>query len=273
MRYQPTRAHGAVTVRPIVFIDSSRSVCHRRARDRAELGALDDAAVALARPVRLDHVDDAARARRHDADAVGEHRRLVERVRDEEHGGAESRATGAGPRRPSAAASAGRARRTARRAGCSRGCITSVRAMHTRWRMPPESCAGIARRRSRTGRRASATSRHALVLLRRARASARRRPNATLPATSSHGKRRVLLEHDADAVGRLARDRPSFELDRALGRGRQPRDELEQRRLAAARRARRRRRTRPCGCSRSIGPTACSGAGGAPRHEASCRRS
>ena len=24
----------------------------------------------------------------------------------------------------------------------SRGCITSVRAMHTRWRMPPESCAG-----------------------------------------------------------------------------------------------------------------------------------
>ena len=70
----------------IVFIDSPRSVCHSRAVIDAELGPLDDAAVALARPVRLHHVDDAARPRRHDADAVGEHGRLVERVRDEEHG-------------------------------------------------------------------------------------------------------------------------------------------------------------------------------------------
>src|SRR5207244_7222763 len=49
------------------------------------------------------------------------------------------------------------------------------------------------------------------------------------------GKRCVVLEHYADAVGRVARDRPPPELYRAFGGLREPRDQLEQRRLAASR--------------------------------------
>src|SRR5256885_13050294 len=48
--------------------------------------SLDDAAVAVAWPAGFNHIDDAPGSRRHDADAVGQHRRLVERVGDEEHG-------------------------------------------------------------------------------------------------------------------------------------------------------------------------------------------
>jgi hypothetical protein len=48
--------------------------------------------------------------------------------------------------------------------------------------------------------------------------------------------RSVLLEHDADAVGHAAVDRPALEGDRALGRGGEPGDQFEQGRLAAARR-------------------------------------
>ena len=48
--------------------------------------------------------------------------------------------------------------------------------------------------------------------------------------------RSVLLEHDADAVGHAAVDRLALEVDRALGRDGEPRDQLEQGRLAAARR-------------------------------------
>jgi hypothetical protein len=51
------------------------------------------------------------------------------------------------------------------------------------------------------------------------------------------GERCVLLEHDADSVRCFAGDRPAFELDRAFGCRREARDQLEQRRLAAAGRA------------------------------------
>ena len=51
------------------------------------------------------------------------------------------------------------------------------------------------------------------------------------------GQRRVVLEHDADSVRRLGADRPAFERDRSFGRRRESRDQLEQRRLAAPRRA------------------------------------
>ena len=58
------------------------------AGDLAEGRVRDDAAVALARPAGLDEVDEHARACRHHADAVGQHCRLVEGVRDEQDGGA-----------------------------------------------------------------------------------------------------------------------------------------------------------------------------------------
>ncbi len=51
------------------------------------------------------------------------------------------------------------------------------------------------------------------------------------------GERGVLLEHDADAIGRLTRDSAAFELDLAIGHRGQTGDHFEERRLAAARRA------------------------------------
>jgi hypothetical protein len=49
-------------------------------------------------------------------------------------------------------------------------------------------------------------------------------------------QRRVILEHDADALWRLILDRASFEFDRALGRPGKTCDQFEQRGFAAARR-------------------------------------
>ena len=41
----------------------------------------------LARPVCLDQIDEAAGTGRHHADAVRQHRRFVQRVGDQQHGG------------------------------------------------------------------------------------------------------------------------------------------------------------------------------------------
>jgi hypothetical protein len=49
------------------------------------------------------------------------------------------------------------------------------------------------------------------------------------------GEAGVLLEHHADAVGDIARDRPPLEFDRAGGGARQPGEHFQQGRLAAAR--------------------------------------
>ncbi len=78
---------------------------------------------------------------------------------------------------------------------------------------------------------------HALVALLAATSDARRRPNATLSATSSHGSDASSWNTTPMPSGASPRDRPAFELDRSLGRRRESRDQLEQRRLAAARRA------------------------------------
>ncbi len=135
-------AHAAVMAgRPIVFSDSSRSVCHSRAVIAPNSAS---STIRLSRSrgqSRLDDVDEPSRARRHDADAVGEHRRLVERVGDEE-----DRGPGLAPQRSSSSPISRRVCWSSAPNGSSsrisRGCMTSVRAMQTRWRMPPESCAG-----------------------------------------------------------------------------------------------------------------------------------
>ena len=79
--------------------------------------------------------------RRHHGDAVGQHRRLVERVGDEEHGRAGL------PPQPQHLVAHQQARLLVERAERlveqdQPRLSTSVRAMQTRWRMPPESCAG-----------------------------------------------------------------------------------------------------------------------------------
>ena len=122
--------------------DSLRSDFHSLLVTRAKIAR---STIRLSRSrgqLSLDYVDHPARPRRHDRDPVGEHRRLVEGVRNQEHGAHRSAATAAAPRRPSAGASADRVRRSGSSSRISRGSLTSVRAMHTRWRMPPESWAG-----------------------------------------------------------------------------------------------------------------------------------
>ena len=75
---------GARPLRPMVLIDSSRSVFHRRAV-MAPNSLRSTMRLSRSRGQRgLDNVDQAPRPRRHHADAVGQHRRLVEGMRDEE---------------------------------------------------------------------------------------------------------------------------------------------------------------------------------------------
>ncbi len=89
-RDRDARAHdGGATghVRFIARSDSARSEDHRRAVTTPNAGS---ATMRLSRSrgqAGGHDVDEAAGARRHHADAVGQHRRLVEGVGDEQHGG------------------------------------------------------------------------------------------------------------------------------------------------------------------------------------------
>ena len=106
--------------------------------------------------------------------------------------------------------------------------------MQTRWRIPPDSCARIRRREVGQADHPEHVpdAKLALVLAERGAAQAER----DIRGDVEPRQRRVVLKHDADAVGRLAGDRPSFEVDRTLRRDGEAGDQLEQRRLAAARR-------------------------------------
>ncbi len=189
--------------------------------------------------------DDAAGARRQHDDAVGEHDRLLDVVRDEQ------RPCAARARARRRASPACRARVSASSApnGSSRHSTglpaSSVRTKATRWRMPPDSSCGRASskpsrpKRANSGRAAARAS-----LARRAGDAQRAAPRCRArSATAAAGRA------GASAPPASARDRP--------GVGRlQAADELEQRRLAAAagpddgddlagaRRAGRRRRAR-----------------------------
>ncbi len=74
--------------RPSDFERFAAQIFPEPAGDLAESRVADDRAVALARPTGLDDLDETAGPRRHDADAVRQHGRLVERMGDQQHGGA-----------------------------------------------------------------------------------------------------------------------------------------------------------------------------------------
>src|SRR5207237_1666042 len=57
----------------------------KTAGDCAECRLRGEAAVAIARPSGLDQIDEYARTRRHHANAIGQERRLVERMGDQQH--------------------------------------------------------------------------------------------------------------------------------------------------------------------------------------------
>ena len=133
-------------------------------------------------------------------------------------------------------ASARRARRTARRGTAPRGSVANARAIATRWRMPPESWPG---RRlialpsptcSSAPRRAPAAARASSPGTPPPRPAARSRARRTTAAASSSGRR------TPRRCGRRGTGSPSI-VDRAAIRRRQPGEEAQQRRLAAAHRA------------------------------------
>ena len=80
------RHSAAISDRPSAFNNSPRRFSHKPSRDFAELRLTHDGAVALARPTGFDDFHEAAGPRRHGADTVGQHGRLVERVGNQQHG-------------------------------------------------------------------------------------------------------------------------------------------------------------------------------------------
>ena len=82
--------------------------------------------------------------RAHHRDDVGQEDRLGDAVGDHQRGGRASRSRCAAARRSAAGGSCRPARRTARRAASPSACTTRQRAIATRWRIPPDSCAGLA---------------------------------------------------------------------------------------------------------------------------------
>ena len=245
---QDDAGHAPAALTPSAFIDSSRSVFHSRAVTAPNDGVLDDAAVALARPAGLDDVDEAAGPRRHHADAVGEHRGLVERMGDQEHGRA-GRAPQAQqlvahqePRllveRAERLVEQDQARLRDQRAGDAHALAHAAGQLRR-----------VARRRSRP----APSSRARAARVRRARTPAigvRRRPNAMLSRDVEPGQRGVLLEHDADAVRHAAGDRLALErraIPRSASRARRSPRATSTCRSPTGRRPRRTRRARARG--------------------------
>ena len=72
---------------PMIFIDFAAELVPQPGGDRRRSAASPTIWLSRSRgqPV-VDDVDEAAGPRRHHADAVGQHRRLVERMRDQQHG-------------------------------------------------------------------------------------------------------------------------------------------------------------------------------------------
>ena len=199
----------------------------------AERIAGDDLGGARTRQVDVDHALDAPRPVAHDQDAVGELHGFGDVVGDEQDGLVELLLDLAAPCRPAAAASARRARRTARpsagSSGRSRARGRSRRAGACRPTARTDSAA-----RSRRGRRCS------MKCMARSRRSRLRMPwissgNATLSSTVRQGKVDSSWNTMPMAACGPATASPSTS-DAALGRRREPADDVEDRRLAAARR-------------------------------------
>ena len=193
-----------VVILPIVFIDSSRSVFHSRlviapncSRSTMRLSRSRGQPVSTTSIIR-------AGTRRHDADPVGQHRRLVERMRDQEY-----RRAGLAPQAQHFVAHqqprllVERAERLVEQ--------DEPRLRHQRARdadaLP--HAAGKLRRIARPRIRASpiiaiaASTRRALLLRVERRVA---QAEGDVVAHRQPGKARIFLEHDADAVRNLVAD-------------------------------------------------------------------
>ena len=114
----------------------------------------------------------------------------------------------------------------------ARGCSTRARAIETRWRMPPDSCAG--RARSKPPRPTSAT--RSAIRPGAGLAPATSRGSRMLASTDRQGQQRAVLEGDAELVPRhqFSRRLPVHQRPPGI-RPLQPGQDPQRRRLAAAR--------------------------------------
>src|SRR5580700_8475134 len=201
--------------------------------DLAERRLGDDLAVALARPAGVDDLDEAAGPRRHGADPVGQHRRLVERVSDEEHGGA-----GGAPQPQHFVAHQEPGLRVERAERLVEQ--DQARLQHERARNA-DALAHAARQLRRIGAGEVFESHEgqrivdAAAYLGLGDAAAAQAERGIVPYRQP-GEAGVLLEDDANTFGDFAADRLAFERHRARGRPLQAGEHFEERRLAAARR-------------------------------------
>ena len=114
------------------------------------------------------------------------------------------------------------------------GFEASVRAIATRWRMPPESCDGMMALEAGETDERHVLARAPHALLARHTRDLERKGDVLLDRAP--GKGRLLLEHHADRGVRTG-DRLAFDDDAAFVLIDQSADDVEQRRLAAARRS------------------------------------
>ena len=193
-----------------------------------------DGAVALARPAGFDDLDEASRARRHGADPVGEHRRFVERVGDEQY-----RRAG-GPPQPQHFIAH-------QQPGLRVECAERLVEQNEPWLQHQCPCdadplAHAAGQLRRIGARKILQSDEgesvvdAAAHLGFADAVTAQSECGVVPHRQPR-KARILLEYDADAFGDFAVHRLAFECHRSRRRPLQAGKHVEESRLATARRA------------------------------------
>ena len=193
----------------------------------------DQRGVALARPAGRHDVDEAAGPCRHHRDAVRQHRRLVQRMRDQHH-----RCSGFAPE-PQQFLAHQQARLLVERAERLVE-QNETRPQHERAR-DADALAHAAGQLRRIG---AAETGEAHECKRLVHAAANFRAIGAGPAQAEcdivpHVEPReagIFLKHNPDLVGDGAGDVTAFHLDGARRRRDEPRDDLEQRALAAARR-------------------------------------
>ena len=169
----------------------------------------DDAAVALARPAGLDEIDEHARARRHHADAVRQQRGLVERVGDQQDGGA-----GLAPQLEQLVAHQQPGLLVERAERLVEQQQARPRHQGAGDAEPLAHAAGELRRIGLRKRRQAHEGERmldALADFRLGHAGAAQRERGVV-VDGEPGKARVLLEHHADAVRHLAGDRLALEV-------------------------------------------------------------
>src|SRR5207253_9127709 len=193
--------------------------------------SINDQAFAVTWPVSLYHVDHNAGPHLHHSDPVGEHRGLVERVRNQE-----DRCADLSPQ-PQHLFTHEQARLLIERTEWL------VQEEKTRLRHQragdADALAHTARKLGRIAARELTEPHHCDGVVHTASSffGPERRlaqPELDILTHGEPGKAGILLKHDTDAVGDLVLDRPPFEFDLAFGCRDQSGDELEQRRLAAA---------------------------------------